>query len=162
MNIVARSERFVRKFISENLPNNIYFHNEIHAQDVAEAVKEIGRVSAVTHEDIVVLEVAGWFHDTGYCFEYDGHENSSINIADGFLSSEACSRDFVEKVIKCIRSTRFPQQPNGLLEQIICDADLYHLSKKNYNDYAVRLRAEWSSILLKGLLIGIGIYRILG
>ncbi|MGY8712230.1 hypothetical protein RAD16_41465, partial [Bradyrhizobium sp. 18BD] len=62
---------------------------------------------------------------------------------------ENCERSFIDKVLECIRSTRFPQEPTNLLEQIICDADLYHFSKTNYNDYARRLREEWSLVLHK-------------
>jgi uncharacterized protein len=149
MNIVARAEKFVREFLSENLPEEMHFHNEGHALDVANAVNEIGIASSVGDVSMEVVEVAAWFHDTGYCFEYGGHENSSIDIADKFLSSEKCSTSFINEVLTCIRATRFPQTPDTLLEQIICDADLYHLSKKNYFEYATRLRTEWSLVLHK-------------
>jgi predicted metal-dependent HD superfamily phosphohydrolase len=127
----------------------MHFHNIGHAEDVAYAVNRIGLNSSLPQEDLDILAVAAWFHDTGYCFEYEGHENSSIDIAEGFLNHENCERSFIDKVLECIRSTRFPQEPTNLLEQIICDADLYHFSKTNYNDYARRLREEWSLVLHK-------------
>ncbi|QTE55476.1 HD domain-containing protein [Mucilaginibacter rubeus] len=127
----------------------MHFHNIGHAEDVAYAVNRIGLNSSLPQEDLDVLAVAAWFHDTGYCFEYEGHENSSVDIAEGFLNYENCERSFIDKVLDCIWSTCFPQQPTNLLEQIICDADLYHFSKKNYSDYARRLRTEWCLVLHK-------------
>ncbi|MES2060502.1 MAG: HD domain-containing protein [Bacteroidota bacterium] len=149
LEVVKRSKIFVREFLTTNLPTDMHFHNIGHAEDVAYAVNRIGLNSSLHEGDLDVLTVAAWFHDTGYCFEYEGHENSSIDIATGFLNNENCERSFIEKVLSCIWSTRFPQEPKTLLEQIICDADLYHFSKKNYIDYARHLRAEWSLVLHK-------------
>jgi hypothetical protein len=33
-----------------------------------------------------------------------------------------------------------------LLEKVICDADMYHLSAANFQDMSNRLRAEWASM----------------
>ena len=38
----------------------------------------------------------------------------------------------MESVLACIGATIMPQQPTNLLEEIICDADLYHLSLDEY------------------------------
>ena len=32
----------------------------------------------------------------------------------------------------CIAATKMPQKPEGVLQQIICDADLFHLSLPEY------------------------------
>jgi len=42
----------------------------------------------------------------------------------------------------CILATRIPQMPNNLLEQIVCDADLFHLGSKEFNKRNKLLRAE--------------------
>lgn len=144
--IVIKSEKFVREFLNENLPEERCFHNIDHAQDVVCAVQEIGRPCSLSVDDLRIVSVAAWFHDTGYCYDFAGHEESSIDIADGFLSSENCSRPFIEKVQECIWATRMPQYPDSLLEQVICDADLYHFSKANYDDYSRKLRKEWAAV----------------
>jgi uncharacterized protein len=147
--LVERSESFVRQFIDKTLPANMFFHHIGHAEDVVYAVNEIGINSSLRDEDLVALKVAAWFHDTGYCYGYYGHERSSMDIADGFLENEKCGKPFIKKVLNCIWSTRFPQEPENVLEQIICDADLYHFSRKDYMDYATALRAEWATVLNK-------------
>jgi uncharacterized protein len=147
--IVKHAEAFVRQFLEANLPPDRYFHNIDHAKDVVYAVNEIGTMCTLEKEDLIVLEVAAWFHDTGYCFTYRGHEISSIEIAEKFLGDELCNKAFITKVLNCIWSTRFPQEPESLLEQIICDADLFHFSKENYADYAHKLRNEWEAVLNK-------------
>lgn len=149
MNIVSSSGKFVREFFATNLSAGMHFHHIGHTEDVVRAVIEIGSNCALDDKEMQILQVAAWFHDSGYCFEYEGHENSSIDIADGFLSSKKCSRSFIEKVQDCIWATRFPQAPETLLEQVICDADLYHFSKENYPEYAAALRAEWAIVLHK-------------
>lgn len=149
MEVTKQSEEFVRKFLLAKLPENRYFHNIDHARTVANAVVEIGLHCSVSKEELSVLTVAAWFHDTGYCFEYSGHENSSMDIAGKFLSSENCNEWFISKVLNCISATRYPQQPNGLLEQVICDADLYHFSEASYEVIVNKLRMEWARVLKK-------------
>ncbi len=45
--------------------------------------------------------------------------------------------------MQLIKSTEMPQRPRSLSEQIICDADLAHLGKKNFLDKNAKLRKEW-------------------
>jgi hypothetical protein len=44
--------------------------------------------------------------------------------------------------VDCIRATRLPQKPANLLQQIICDADLFHLGTDQFEDKTRALRKE--------------------
>jgi uncharacterized protein len=56
---------------------------------------------------------------------------------------------FIDEVTGCIAATKMPQSPQNLLQQIMCDADMFHLADDNYPGYASRLRTEWELILNK-------------
>ena len=75
---------------------------------------------------MLLLQLATWFHDTGYSEGPEEHEERSCVNAENFLKGKIPDAD-LEIVKGCIRSTKVPQRPTSILEQIICDADLSHL-----------------------------------
>ncbi|HLG39180.1 MAG TPA: Pycsar system effector family protein, partial [Chitinophagaceae bacterium] len=52
--------------------------------------------------------------------------------------------DHIRQVKNCILATKYPQNPSSLLEQVICDADMIHLGKKEYWERATLIREEWA------------------
>ncbi len=82
---------------------------------------------------ILHLSQAAWFHDTGYSSgvaKY--HETESQRIATEFLQDHNVSEDVIAKVNNCIIATRMPQSPTNTIEQMLCDADLFHLSSSDF------------------------------
>jgi len=71
-----------------------------------------------------------------------GHENLSIELAAKFLNEHKVHQNIIDKVIGCINATRLPQNPNSLIEQIICDADLFHLGTGDFREKNKLLREE--------------------
>jgi hypothetical protein len=87
--------------------------------------------------------LAAWFHDTGYSGgKAMGHENVSSELATKFLNEHKVSQQVINKVIGCINATRLPQTPHTLIEQIICDADLFHLGTSDFKEKNKLLREE--------------------
>jgi predicted metal-dependent HD superfamily phosphohydrolase len=148
--IVKDAATFVKKLFDNELPEGMYFHNLGHTNNVVESVTEIGIIngSLTTMEQTIVL-LAAWFHDSGYCHTYIGHEDNSISIATNFLNEQRCDITLIVQVTACIAATKVPQRPQNLLQKILCDADMAHLAKSNYIDYANRLKQEWQIHLKK-------------
>jgi hypothetical protein len=87
--------------------------------------------------------LAAWFHDTGYSSgQAMGHEAVSMELASKFLQEQRVDPSIINKVVGCINATRLPQNPHSLLEQIMCDADLYHLGTSDFKEKNKLLRAE--------------------
>ncbi|MDB5288323.1 MAG: hypothetical protein JWR05_3272 [Mucilaginibacter sp.] len=149
-NIVKDTATFVKKLFDKELPEGMYFHNLEHTNSVVQSVTEIGimRGSLTTMEQTIVL-LAAWFHDCGYCHTYIGHEDSSVSIATDFLNEQECDITLIVQVTACIAATKVPQRPQNLLQEVLCDADMAHLAKSDYIDYANRLKQEWEVHLKK-------------
>jgi uncharacterized protein len=135
--------KFVKALLDRQLPQNMHFHNLQHTQYVVNAATQIGLQSKISKEEMTIIKIAAWFHDTGYCYAYTGHEDNSIAIAATFLKQENCDENFINKVVACINSTKIPQNPQSLLQEIMCDADMFHLADDAYLDFALRLKMEW-------------------
>lgn len=140
---LAKVKFFVEELFQTGLPETMYFHNFNHTLIVLDAVMEIGLSVGLSNSDLKILAFAAMFHDTGYTKKYMGHEELSISIAENFLTKTDLDSKSILKVKDCIFATKYPQFPRDVLEQIICDADFYHFSMSEYQQYAKALKEEW-------------------
>jgi predicted metal-dependent HD superfamily phosphohydrolase len=122
---------------------SIHFHTLQHTQEVVMACEKMADYYQLADEDRFALGLAAWFHDTGYSGgQAKGHEDLSIEIAKKFLEETQAGQSVIDKVIGCINATRIPQNPSLLIEQIICDADLFHLGTDDFKEKSRLLREE--------------------
>jgi uncharacterized protein len=147
--LVSDAENYVRELLSTQLSPDMHFHNLRHTERVVNAAKEIAQNSGLSKKETTIVEVAAWFHDTGYCYAYAGHEDNSIAIAATFLKQQGADEKFIAKISGCILATQMPQSPKNLTEEVLCDADLSHLSRADYPERAALLRMEWAAMLKK-------------
>lgn len=144
-NLIASASEFAKQNI-QDLP----YHNIKHTEHVVRAVREIGENEGVDEKNIHLLEIAAWFHDTGYTqASCSNHEANSSKICKEFLNEKLAEED-IKVIQECIMATQIPQTPRNLMEQIICDADLAHLGKEDFNTFSEALRQEKSEILETG------------
>ena len=147
--IVFKAGRYVTNLLIKSLPRDLLFHNLHHTTNVVRGVRDITKHLDITKEQQEILLLAAWFHDTGFIHTYEGHEAESEKLAKAFLSKANYPSEKLELVLSCIRSTRMPQQPSNILEQVICDADMYHLSLPEYCHLHKLLREEWRTAMNK-------------
>ena len=140
--LLQETEAFIQDFFAENVPEKYVFHNFEHTVQTVAAVNVIAEGCQISEEEIELLQLATWFHDTGYSQGPENHEERSCNNAERFLRGKISDKN-LETILNCIRVTKVPQQPANLLEQIICDADLSHLGMDIYWDRTGRLRQEF-------------------
>lgn len=140
--IVKKVESYVRELFNTKLCDEVLYHNINHTLEVVSAVQEIGLAEGVSNDDLEILILASWFHDTGHFHCCNGHEEQSTNYAKNFLSLENYPDKKIGVIINCIMATKIPQHPNSKLEEIICDADLKHLGEANIKERGDALRKE--------------------
>lgn len=145
--LLQEIEKYVSRLIGGL--NKMYFYNLQHTKEVVAAVYDIGSAENFSKRELEVLLIAAWFHDTGFLYRYQGHEDTSKEIAWNYLKSINYPNNKIEEVLNIINATKMPQNPKSKLEKIICDADLYHLSIPDYKSRRNRLRLEWESKLGK-------------
>lgn len=142
--LVQRAALHARSLLSRFIPSELCFHNLEHTQEVVLATQLIAHEARLPRKEIELLIIAAWFHDTGYIVDYDAHEKYSAQIAMNWLRQTPLRTTEKDKIIGCIKATQMPQRPLTILEQVICDADLIHLSTKDYTNKAALLRKEWT------------------
>ncbi|NLR91613.1 Pycsar system effector family protein [Flammeovirga agarivorans] len=135
--VIKESKEYAKQYIKD-----LSFHNLAHTENVVSATQEIGKAEGLSEKELQLLEIAAWFHDTGYeegnCTD---HENKGAKLCEAFLKGKMPDDDIIQ-IKECIMATQLPQTPRNLMEQVMCDSDLAHLGKDNFFKYSEDLRNE--------------------
>ena len=140
--LILKAQYYVTNLLTTKLSQDFKYHNLNHTAIVVEGAMAIGKGENVTDEEMEILLIAAWFHDTGYVHTKLDHKDESARIATEFLKQATASDDFILKVSRCIMATKEGAVPKEMLHKIIRDADMFHLSKQEYKHFAENLRAE--------------------
>ncbi len=141
--VIAAAQAYVtRQYESHPSPVLVY-HNLVHTSQVVQAADQIAAYYRLSDADHLVVMLAAWFHDMGYLEgERNRHEASGADAVLSFAKEHNLPDDMARAAADCILATHIPQQPKNLLEQIVCDADLFHLGSKEFSKRNKLLRSE--------------------
>lgn len=141
--LITEAFDFIRNYIANHDISKLQFHNEIHIQEVSDAAQKIAEHYQLEEREFTIVLIAAYFHDTGY-FDggYPEHEIRGANLADSFLRGKESDEDFIKTVHNCILATRLPQNPKNLLEEIVCDADMFHFGIDSFKTRNKLMRKE--------------------
>jgi HD superfamily phosphodiesterase len=119
----------------------LLYHNFDHTQQAVEYAEVIAAHYSLKEDLLLILLAAAWFHDTGHLLsDIEKHEEKGVWIMRAFLSSRLVDERTRVEIGRCIMATKIPVQPFTLIEQILCDADTYHLGTP---DFRTRDAAVW-------------------
>ena len=148
--LLRESESYVQAFFEEKISDKYVFHDFEHTVQTVGAAKALAEGFELPERDLALVQLAAWFHDTGYSNGPAQHEEASCAHISLFLKDKI-EDDDLKIILGCIRATRIPQSPVSILEQVLCDADLSHLGMKTYWDRTGKLRQEF--ILTRELIM---------
>lgn len=147
--LLKKAEEYVKTYLQQD--NSCYcFHDDGHTESVVEAAREIGLHYNLSAEELFIVLTAAFFHDTGYLNGgAENHEQRSAKLAGDFLKEKGVNATIVAEIQACILATKIPQTPQNLLQQIVCDADLFHLGSEDFISRDKLLRQEVETVLGK-------------
>lgn len=144
-NIVERAEQYATEILL-NLPPGMVYHNLNHTREVVKAATQIGQYSNLNEQEMEILLISAWLHDTGYKKTYYNHEEESIRYAETFCEENNYPSENKTIITDCINSTKIEVNPTNQIENVLHDADFIHLAKKSYFDRLFMLRKEIEKI----------------
>ncbi len=146
--LLAAARAYVTDLFHHKVKPEFVFHSLEHTEDVAGACSRLADHYQLPQDDHFVLLLAAWFHDVGYSIgQAEGHEEASAQMATQFLAGHHADEQVVHRVASSIRATRMPQSPVSLIEKILCDADLFHLSTEDFKARNSLLKQERENLL---------------
>ena len=149
MNDFQKIEKKIDEYVTglyDSIPTkSLVFHNLNHTKTVVKRTQEIAGHYNVSEKEMFILFSAAWFHDSGYLFSGpENHEEMSCNVMKKFLEEEGIDEEIITEIAGCIMATKAPREPKNLLQQIICDADTYHLGTKDFKETNKQMWEEQS------------------
>ena len=142
MDILKISEDYAKNLLKDKLSSAYTYHNLDHTIQVVDKIKILAKEENISPEDTENLLLAGWFHDLGYVDDADNHEEESRKIASDFLKQHRFPEERIAKIGELILATDKFYKPKNHLEEVIKDADLYHLASDDYFRICENLRQE--------------------
>ena len=130
--IIKKSYQYVQNLLQQELPADLFYHDLSHTERVVNATDQLAALANLDNESKETLALAAIFHDVGFVKEYEDHERISCHMAEEYLKKINVSVDKIQKVKELIMSTADISTSNGVLEEILHDADLCHLGKKKF------------------------------
>lgn len=141
--IVKQASEYVFRLFKEQLSKKLVYHNYKHTFETVNETRQLGELHQISAEELQDLELAAWFHDTGYVTTYDGHEEESVRFASSWLQEQGYPPERIALINDCIMATRHNTKPVTLLQEILVDADMANIGKDTFFATAELLRVEW-------------------
>jgi uncharacterized protein len=139
-----KAEKIITELLTARLSPDLFYHNLSHTKSVVSAALEIAAEEGIKNtDDLFLLATAAWFHDAGYINTYEKHEEESCRLAMELLPDAGYSQGQIHAICTLIMKTHVPQQPETLLEKILCDADLDYLGRNEFASLGADLLMEW-------------------
>ena len=140
--IVQRAADFVLDLLSTSLQSRFVFHNQRLTVLTVHAVRQIGLHQNLSQDEIHRLEIAAWFHNTGFVREAKNPINSAAAFTNNFLERNGVDIKEKHQIIAAIRHTAHPHKVENLMEQVLYDAKWYFLAASNCKEMLQRMRQE--------------------
>lgn len=144
--LIKRARQYAEETFAHPEFKKYIYHNLDHTLEVVSAVDTIGNQSNLTEDELESAVIAAWFHDIGYLSGGTNHEENGVQMAREVLTNWGTPSQKIKAVTDAILSTRTPQQPESLVSNVLCDADLYHLATGRCQEKGEKLRAEMKLI----------------
>lgn len=139
-------KQYVLNYFGEHHDRDLVYHDLQHTKDVVANAIRIADHYQLNDKDFFIVVAAAWLHDIGYFIDKMNHEEAGAAAADALLKRFNVDAALIEQVRGCVTATKLPQKPTGLLQEIVCDADLFHLGTEQFSDRNKLLRKEISLI----------------
>lgn len=129
----SNAEQYVRHLFASADQSALFYHNLAHTVSVVGHCAEIAATYNLPVTDLIVLKTAAWFHDVGHLNgPVEGHEERGVAIMKDFIAAASVGNLVGDAIGRCILATRYPPSPVTIPEEILCDADSYHIGTPGF------------------------------
>ncbi len=138
------AKAYILNKLKNELNPDLKYHGVSHTIDVYNSATILAAMENVNGRDLLLIQTAALYHDSGLLIKYKGHEDISVMIAKDILPAYGYTNEDIEIISQMIMSTKIPQDPHSLLDEILSDADLDYMGREDFFMNAMRLKHEWT------------------
>ena len=129
--------------MENRLSPNLTYHGIHHTRDVHDVCKFYIEHYNISDSEAELLEIAAVAHDMGFIHTYRNHEAVGAEMIKEIMFDYNYSAEQMDAVAEMILATKVPQNPKNFLSEILCDADLDYLGRKDFDYIGRTLKNEW-------------------
>lgn len=137
------AKEYILNKLKEELNPDLKYHSISHTIDVFNSATILAAMENIDGKNLILLQTAALYHDSGLLIKYKGHEDISVLIVQETLPKFGYKEEDIEIICQMIISTKIPQAPQSHLDQILSDADLDYMGRDDFFMNAMRLKNEW-------------------
>jgi uncharacterized protein len=142
-----RAKAYAIARLEHDLSPALLYHSLWHTCDeVAPRAEWLAKVEGLSQEAQVLVGTAAYFHDIGFTRQVKNHEKVSAQVAAEVLPHFGYTPSQIRLVASIIMATRIPQSARSLLHQVVADADLDVLGRKDFVERNAALQAEVTAL----------------
>lgn len=126
------AKAYILDRLERQLSDQLTYHSLSHTLDVFHTTDELCDLENIAPYERLLLKTAALYHDSGFLIDNVNHEELGCQIVSENLPRYRYSNREIEIISSMIMATKIPQSPKNHLEQILCDADLDYLGRKDF------------------------------
>ena len=127
------AKKLILTKLRNELSEQLSYHGLHHTLDVHKMASEICESEGIKGHRLVLVKTAALFHDAGFVKnKHAGHEAEGCKMTKEILPKFGYNAEDIDIICGMIMATKIPQSPTNLLEEILCDADLDYLGRKDF------------------------------
>lgn len=139
---LTQVKEHVHDYFADHLNPDRIYHNLQHTREIVNWTVQLGQHYNLDSKSRFIVEAAAWFSNLCYDRDPKQYQERNARYAQKFLRNIPLTEDLVKNITGCILSTRLPQQPKNTMEEIACDAHMYHLGLDDYEKRSKLIRKE--------------------
>lgn len=128
--------------LTAELSPHLTYHSVAHTKYVLKKAIYIAEKENLPQIELELLKIAALYHDVGFIFGPENHEEKGCEIMRNDLFNYGFSETQIEEIAEMIRATKIPQQPTSHAAKILADADLEYLSTTLFEEVGEYLFQE--------------------
>lgn len=147
--ILDQCAEYVLNLFNEKGDARLTFHNYQHTSEIVALIERIAHSPipeqhswSISKDSVEIAQLAAWFSNTGYLFDYNEPQDHSIKIAQQFLEKLTYDKVSMDKVVNCLLASA-SNRASSIEEQLLLDAiNGYHYTSEYFSRHPL-LRLEW-------------------
>jgi hypothetical protein len=130
--ILKSVPQHVKSLFAKSTRAPVFYHNLEHTRSVVSELRKMGGYYHLKKKDIILLQTAAWYRDIGWNYDSEHPEAAAAELMLAYLAEKNLDPELISKIAGLIMTTKMPQHPSGLLEEISCDCHFFHASKRSF------------------------------
>jgi hypothetical protein len=145
--IATLAQQFVLHLFNQKNDPRLVFRNYRQATEIAKTVNMLAQANGLTEAEWEAAELAAWFVNVGYLFDYQNPEQKSIELAEKFFAAHHFTPEKKIAIIATLKAVFSDPSPKTPEAQVLSDAVRAVCYCINYAENIPLMRLELDLLL---------------